>query len=244
MSSRNDRISEEAAHAIWRRAAQLQAEAERRMEENLRRLPGATASDSEEEEGLDPHHVRMAGEEAGISPEFVQIALAEASAANAPSSPLARWDVLGAKFFLGSTHHTIEATAKVQGSVDAVSAAVLQVFSGHPCLLPRRGHCNRQLPGTAADIDHGGAGLSSDRSQQFRCQVGKADIGATPFAGPAPANRPLPFTCAGHASHPEIVAALLASARKAPLDPSGGLFLTELVRDRNRYFLCHFMPRA
>ena len=135
MPSRNDRIPEEAAQAIWRRAAQLQAEAERRMEENLRRIPPSASGDPVDIDGLDPHHVRIAGEEAGISPEFVQIALAEAAASSAPSSPLARWDILGAKFFLGSTHHTIEATATVQGSVDTVAAAVLQVFSGHPCLL-------------------------------------------------------------------------------------------------------------
>lgn len=135
MPSSDDRIPEEAARAIWRRAAQLQAEAERRLDENLRRIPSETGTDPLGSTGLHPDDVRAAGEEAGISPEFVQIALAEAAASNAPSSPMARWDVLGAKLFLGATRHTIEATATVQASVDAVSAAALQVFSGHPCLL-------------------------------------------------------------------------------------------------------------
>ena len=135
MPSSDHRISEEAAQAIWRRAAQLQAEAERRMEENIRQAPPASGTDLVGPDGLDPHHVRLAGEEAGISPEFVQIALAEAAASGAPASPLARHDILGAKVFLGATHHTIEASATVQGSVDAVSAAALQVFTGHPCLL-------------------------------------------------------------------------------------------------------------
>lgn len=48
---------------------------------------------------------------------------------------MTRQDILGARLFLGATRHTIEATTTVQGSVDSVSAAVLQVFSGHPCLL-------------------------------------------------------------------------------------------------------------
>lgn len=134
MQPGDDRISEEGARAIWRRAAQLQAEAERRMEENLRRVPsGAGAVPLGD--GLHPEDVRAAGEEAGISPEFVQIALAEAAASDTPSTPTARGDGLGARLFLGVTRHTLEATANVQGSVDTVSAAVLQVFSGHPCLL-------------------------------------------------------------------------------------------------------------
>jgi hypothetical protein len=135
MPTGDDRISEEAARAVWRRAAQLQAEAERRLDENLRRIPRGAATDPLESTGLHPDEVRAAGEEAGISPEFVQIALAEAAAAKAPSSPMASADVVGAKLFLGATRRTIEATATVQGSLDTVSAAVLQVFSGHPCLL-------------------------------------------------------------------------------------------------------------
>jgi hypothetical protein len=135
MPSSDDRISEDAARAIWLRAAQLQAEAERRWEENLRQVPSRSETDLPGDTGLHPDDVRAAGEEAGISPEFVQIALAEAAASNAPSSPMAHSDLLGAKLFLGATRHTIEATATVQGSVDVVSAAALQVFSGHPCLL-------------------------------------------------------------------------------------------------------------
>src|ERR687895_532790 len=135
MPSSDDRISEDAARSIWLRAAQLQAEAERRLEENLRQIPSRTGTDPLGNTGLHSDDVRAAGEEAGISPEFVQIALAEAAASNAPSSPMARSDVLGAKLFLGATRHTIEATATVQGSVDIVSASALQVFSGHPCLL-------------------------------------------------------------------------------------------------------------
>ena len=79
MAPRNDRIPEEAAQAIWRRAAQLQAEAERRMEEKLHRIAPPPGTDLVSDDGLDPNHVRIAGEEAGISPEFVQIALAEAA---------------------------------------------------------------------------------------------------------------------------------------------------------------------
>src|SRR5918997_5320355 len=135
MPSSDDRISEDAARSIWLRAAQLQAEAESRWEENLRQVPSRTGADLTGNTGLHPDDVRAAGEEAGIAPEFVQIALAEAAASNAPSSSMARSDLLGAKLFLGATRHAIGATATVPGSVDMVSASALQVFSGHPCLL-------------------------------------------------------------------------------------------------------------
>jgi eukaryotic-like serine/threonine-protein kinase len=135
MPSSGDRIPDEAARAIWRRAAQLQAEAERRLEERTHQLPVQHGVESLESEGLHPDDVRVAAEEAGIAPEFVQIALAEAAASPGPVSPETRWDLLGARFFLGSSRRTIEVTATVPGNLDTVSAASLQVFSGHPCLL-------------------------------------------------------------------------------------------------------------
>ena len=135
MPPSGDRISDEAARAIWRRAAQLQAEAERRLEERTRQIPVRHAGESSEGEGLRPDEVRLAAEEAGIAPEFVQIALAEAAAAPDRELPETRWDLLGAKLFLGSTRRSIEVTAIVPGNLDTVSAASLQVFAGHPCLL-------------------------------------------------------------------------------------------------------------
>lgn len=135
MPPSGDRIPDEAARAIWGRAAHLQAEAERRLEERTRRLAGQQDDPPSDGDGLRPDQVRLAAEEAGIAPEFVQIALAEAAAATDRVSPATRGDLLGARYFLGSTRHSIEVTAVVPGSVDTVSAATLQVFSGHPCLL-------------------------------------------------------------------------------------------------------------
>jgi hypothetical protein len=134
MPPEQDRLSEEAARSIWRRAAQLQAEAERRLEES-HRLPVTKGRADSRTDDLHPDDVRAAAEEAGIAPEFVQIALAEASASIGPSSVMSRSDSRGARLFLGATQQTIEATATVPGSVDSVSAAVLRVFSGNPCLL-------------------------------------------------------------------------------------------------------------
>ena len=135
MPSKGDRIPDDAARAIWRRAAQLQAQAEQRLEERTHRLPAPHEGESPDGEGLHPDTVRIAAEEAGIAPEFVQIALAEAAASPGPVSPETRWDALGARLFLGSSHRTIEVTAVVPHDLDTVSAASLQVFCGHPCLL-------------------------------------------------------------------------------------------------------------
>lgn len=135
MPAGGDRISEEAARAIWRRAAQLQAEAERRLEDRAHGLPVLHGGEPPERDGLDRDHVRIAAEEAGIAPEFVQIAMAEAAASPGPVSPETRADLLGARFFLGSSDRTLEVSAIVPEGLDTVSAASLQVFCGHPCLL-------------------------------------------------------------------------------------------------------------
>lgn len=60
--------------AVGRRAAQLQAEAQRRMEEARHRSPAGSESGDSQDDGLYLDDVRGAGEAAGISPEFVQIA--------------------------------------------------------------------------------------------------------------------------------------------------------------------------
>ena len=134
MASNQGRIPEEAARAIWLRAAQLQAESERRAEERSRPLPVPVRDDAEGD-GLELEDVRAAAVEAGIAPEFVQIALAEATASGPPARDVGGADLLGAKLFLAASRRTIEETVTVPGSIGAVSAACLQLFAGHPCLL-------------------------------------------------------------------------------------------------------------
>jgi hypothetical protein len=88
-----------------------------------------------ESEGLRLEDVRAAAEGAGIAPEFVQIALAEATSSTAPVAAVGGSDLLGARVFLGTSRRTLEESIVVSGSVGAVSAACLQAFGGHPCLL-------------------------------------------------------------------------------------------------------------
>src|SRR5690606_29027988 len=109
---RRDRGSDEQARAIWQRASQLQAEAERRGEERARQLPARTRG-RPDGEGVDLDDVRIAAEEAGISPEFVQIALAEKNALPERSSQMGTMDVWGSRLFLASRRKSIEVVATV-----------------------------------------------------------------------------------------------------------------------------------
>ncbi len=150
MAPPDERIPDDAARAIWLRAAHLQAEAERRAEERAREIPaGATEGDGDAD-GLRAEDVRAAAEEVGIAPEYVQIALAEAAVAGRPTAASSRLDTRASDFLLGAHGRTIEATALVRGDVDVVSAAVLQVFCGHPCLLQAGEVVD--LPGTSGRV--------------------------------------------------------------------------------------------
>jgi hypothetical protein len=81
-------ISDEQARAIWQRAAELQAEAERAGE---RQLPARAA----ESAGLTLAQVAQAAEAAGIDPDFVRLAVAEQQLPDAdeidPQRRSARW---------------------------------------------------------------------------------------------------------------------------------------------------------
>ncbi len=76
------RLTEEQARRLWQRAAELQAEAARTLEERseglARREAGADVDD--DGSGYSLAHVRQAALEAGISPEFVQLAVQETRA--------------------------------------------------------------------------------------------------------------------------------------------------------------------
>jgi hypothetical protein len=67
-------LSEEQAHALWRRAAQLQADAADRRDDRTRLLAaGEAAADT----AIHVSDVEQAGQEAGIAPEFIRLARAE-----------------------------------------------------------------------------------------------------------------------------------------------------------------------
>jgi hypothetical protein len=84
MSESQRHVSEEQARRLWERAAELQAEAAARREEEARQeegakkdSPGLLSGEVHEAGAYSLTHVRQAGVEAGIPPEFFNLALAE-----------------------------------------------------------------------------------------------------------------------------------------------------------------------
>lgn len=71
------RLSDEQARRLWQRAAELQAEAARSLEERSQGLARESV-DEDPGTGYSLAHVRQAAVEAGISPEFVDLAIDEA----------------------------------------------------------------------------------------------------------------------------------------------------------------------
>ena len=69
------RLSDEEARRLWPRAAELQADAARVLEERSKDL--VRRDDDQTVDGYSVDHVRQAAVEAGISPEFVDMALEE-----------------------------------------------------------------------------------------------------------------------------------------------------------------------
>ena len=82
----DQRFTADNAAAVWRRAAQLQAEAAQRLEERSRELSAAATPDDDAHE-LTLSDLRAAASDVGIAPEFVALAVAEVGADPAGALP-------------------------------------------------------------------------------------------------------------------------------------------------------------
>ena len=143
MSQDDTRIPEEEAHALWRRAAELQAEAARRLEQRPRQLVSrGDSADSVEVEGYRLADVRTAAQEAGISPEFLDRALAESRSRVLVEGTEAQPSAMAARF-LGHPPRTLEVSRVIHAPAEEVYAAMQRI-------LPRR-------PFRLTLIDHHGA---------------------------------------------------------------------------------------
>ena len=135
MSQDDTRISEEEARALWRRAAELQAEAARRLEERSRQLaPRDHPSDTADAEGYNLSDVRAAAEDAGISPEFLDHALVESRNRALVEGALERPSALAARF-LGQPPRTLEVSRVIHAPAEEVYAAMQRVLPEHPYRL-------------------------------------------------------------------------------------------------------------
>ncbi len=133
-------VSDEDAERIWKRAAELQLEASRRVEQRSRRLDAATDSARlSHAEHLRLNDVVEVARQVGIDEEYVERAvqeLHERSSRHEMESPdfLER---LAAKFF-GSPPANLEASADIPADVETVYGILQRLLPGEPYRLRLR----------------------------------------------------------------------------------------------------------
>ncbi|HST57785.1 MAG TPA: hypothetical protein VLK84_03785, partial [Longimicrobium sp.] len=130
MTESDDHLSPDRAAAVWRRAAQLQAEAAQRLDERSRAL--AVRGDAD---GADPHdftleEVRAAALEAGIAPEFVALAVTEMR--HGDEEALSPAGDRAATRYLGVSQRSLELTRTIERPAAQVYDAMQRVIPGHP----------------------------------------------------------------------------------------------------------------
>ena len=138
-------LSDAQAAAVWRRAAQLQAEAARRLEERARHPElGALGPPGAPADGLRLRDVESAAAEVGISRQFVALAVAEIGAAArgepgavAPKE-LAEWQEVAATYVLGFSDRSVTASRVVRAPPRRVLQAIGRVLRAPPFSLALR----------------------------------------------------------------------------------------------------------
>lgn len=129
-------LPEERAREIWRRAARLQAEAAERLERYTRER--ARLSDGAVPEGYRVSELEAAAADAGIAPEFVRLALAEATMEERRGARLSpRWDRV-ASWLTGTDRRQVEVSRVIAAPPEAVFAAMQRVLPEHPYRLDLR----------------------------------------------------------------------------------------------------------
>ncbi len=135
-------LSERDAMALWQRAAQLQAEAAHRMERSVNLT--APTGDGAGSQPLPTDSYRLsdvesAAVEAGISRQFVAIALAElGTGAGAPGQSVAAIDAgvdRRITTMLGTTDRSISASRVIKADSKTTLKVIGRVFTAHPYRL-------------------------------------------------------------------------------------------------------------
>ena len=130
--ARADRISDERAHAALRRAAELQAEAEERLETQSRGQIATEWDGSGTADGFRREDVETAAVEAGIAPEFIRQALVEQDIDGADATELAPWITQVGSGLLRTRQRTIALSRAIDAPAASVLEAMRRVFPAHP----------------------------------------------------------------------------------------------------------------
>ncbi len=144
-------LSTDQAHAVWRRAAQLQSEAAARLETRVRdtglgadtrALPAADPADSAttseraaQTDGFRAHDVEAAALEAGISQRYVALAMAELQSSPVSlqqSSTVPAWQDRVATRLLGTSQRSLAVSRPFRFAPRVVLAALGRTLQAHP----------------------------------------------------------------------------------------------------------------
>lgn len=132
-------LSEDAAKAVWLRAAQLQADAARRVQDRTAQAEAFATGvqPSAPTTGYRRTDVEAAAIEAGIGAEFVQLALAElpGQADEARLASLAPADQRRerlATFIVGTSERSMQVTRTIDGTPVRTLEAIGRIFPAHP----------------------------------------------------------------------------------------------------------------
>lgn len=140
-------MSEAAAEALWKRAAQLQAESLKRIDarRGSSTLPATTSTGATPVTGYRVEHVKQAAVEAGISAQFIELALAELPRDGRGAPVVTATDgnrtERYAPLFLGTNDKSLSVSRVIHGAPARVPQALGTVWLQPPwSLILRGGH--------------------------------------------------------------------------------------------------------
>jgi len=137
-SDEQERLSEEMAARLWQRATELQSEAARRAEKTSLLASEAEVS-GPDTDGYALDHVRQAAEDAGISGEYVDAALAEVSAQGAGGHDTnSVLDRVAKRLLGGRPPEFLDARRVLAATPDAVYETMQRMFPNPPYNLALR----------------------------------------------------------------------------------------------------------
>jgi len=131
-------LREEQAQAVWRRAAQLQAEATQRLQARLTSAGERAVAPPDEAGGYRASMVEAAAVEAGIGAEFVAMAMAELSPELPAGGPELTPYQERVASYLGLRDRSLSVSRTIRSSPRLTLAAIGRVLPGYPFELRLR----------------------------------------------------------------------------------------------------------
>lgn len=167
-----DTIPEEAAREIWRRAVELQMEAARADQQRALNAGGESGAEGF---GLSLDAVRSAALEAGISEEFVSLAVAEHTGSVVEEKSLTGWKDRAATRTLGTDQRTIEVVETLDVTPAEFLEGLRQVAPRRPYLLTLKDTIGDD-PLNGAVLVFGTPGMGEAASNSFSYVMATVDI--------------------------------------------------------------------